>query len=359
MHFGQRVSDNVLNKTMGLDNAIDSNQYSNIATIFQNVSYASNFETGRINKSSISCSVQIQSFNVVFYVSNFSGFVGYLEISEDPVTLEPISSTFQNDTGQNVGVRSGNWAGHQIFENGEPTVLAAETDFTVATPSYPSTGCADFYLCSMSTWVGLEDEAGAGDSNLVQDGVDARCQSSGCTPSYFVWYQIQANSHEVSCGSSVTINGGDLIYAYVINDQFYGHSNTNYDFYILDATNGESCYSSNNSDPGFSQPIIADYIVENNRVCFIDCASLPQFGQIIFTYSDFYTSSWNWIYGYPDAPYYMGNGHYMSIGRGEICTDEVTDVATGSIVSSDGSSFTQTWLSSANTPSSNSGICWS
>ncbi len=349
---------NALNESNAIDNALSSQEYSINITGFVGASYVSTFEIFSI-VSPATCGISVQSVNVVFSLQNSSGFAGFLVVSENATTLFPVSSQLQlNPPKSSSSVSSGNWAGYEVYNSAtRPIVQYVSSDFNQATPSYPSTGCADYYTCSMSTWVGLENSAGASNGNLAQDGTWAECVNSGCTPTYVAWYEMLPGG-AISCtgSNSVDIRGGDSIYASTINEAFYGsgYSNTLYDFYILDANTGTGCITTGNSYSQMSKPTYGVFIEENNEVCgAINCASLPQFGSITFTGAEIGSSGQTVvIYTYTSAGYYvqdtMKNAPTNLFG----CGTYITNVGVGSVSSS--SSFTATWSSSQYTPVYNS-----
>ncbi|MGH2637897.1 MAG: hypothetical protein ACRDF4_01205, partial [Rhabdochlamydiaceae bacterium] len=182
---------------------------------------------------------------------------------------------------------------------------------------------------------------------------------------YYAFYERSANASYggvIQCtattGGSVSISGGDDIFAEVINEAAYGsgYSNSLYDFYIYDSTSSTSCYSTGNSYP-FTNPTIGAFIVENGYDCYNSilygwqCASLAQFGSVTFSGPEIYTGStyytlrsldlsgfdwWDLMQNHPGVAQALG---------GSGCTSSyVNNVDPGSVTLSN--SFTATWYSS-------------
>lgn len=308
------------------------------------------------------CAVSLIGYNVVFSVTNSSGFVGYLVVSEYPTTLTPTGSEMQigNPSHGSCNAPCNQiWAGYEPFGSG--LILQADSDFNQATPSYPPGGCNLHTTCLMATWVGLEDQVQASDFNLAQDGTDAQCVGSGCTPTYQAWYQMLAynngNSAIIctsSTGGKVTIHGGDNIYAATTNEAAYGsgYSASLYDFDIADSTTNTSCYSGGNSYSAMQAPDYGNFIVENPNSCVYaqGCATLPKFGSETFSNAQFYDSSagYTTLYSAYSHGYYSKDIMQNAPNNNGVCGTYITNVATGSVSSSN--TFSTTWQTSQYTP---------
>ena len=233
----------------------------------------------------------------------------------------------------------------------------------------------------MVTWVGLTDALQAGNYHLAQDGTLSACYSSTCNGTHYAWYQLlgmtgkQGNPWTQctsSTGGAVTITAGDTIYAETDNDYYYGGSNTNYDFYIEDVTNGTTCLSNGNSYTSMSSPTYGEFIVENPAYCngFTNCQyscapgsittttcdSLPEFNTVPFSGAEIYSSHYGYInaYSYPTSSITMENQPTDGSGDWGACSGSLGPNASPGSLSGYGD-FTVTWSSSLYTPYWNTG----
>lgn len=373
----QRDAFNSINKGVAILNAENSSAYysSQIST-GEVARYSSSFAIEHWNSS---CGVTLIGFNVVFAVDNATGFVEYLVVSENPTSLTPTGVEVQKThaVAQScVGnpCSSLNWDGYEAF--GANLIYQVYADFTEATPSFPPSSdgnnCGNpLKVCVMGTWVGLEDTYGASDGNLAQDGTFAVCEGgSGCTPKYVAFYENLSSGYQaVNCtsstGGSVTISGGDTIYAATTNEAAYGpgYSNSLYDYDISDSNSSTSCYSGGNSYSQMTSPDLGVFIVENpqfGKYCTFlgGCgySALPEFNSVTFSNGEIYDSGAGYISlysAYSSSYYYqdvMQNyaGTYPSCG-----STPTTNINTGSVSSSN--TFSSTWKSSQYTPYNDTG----
>lgn len=349
-----------LDKETAISNAINSQQFAQTSSNYENATYNSIFQIDKTMSPYPTCSEKVLSFNVVFTLFNSTGkFAGDLVITESQ-NFVVMGSSLQTN-GYNFTNYNYIWAGYEatVSTSSPPPIYQAYTYWTEPTPTYPSTGCGSYGYCNVATWVGLESQQG-GNSNggLVQDGTSAICVASGtsCSDQYFAWYQILSPSwnggNAVECtsttGGSVSVSGSDSIYAAVTNEAATGGSNSLYDFYVDDSTSGTSCYMGGESDTSMTSPTWAAYIVENfdMTVNGVDpYAPLAAFTTVPFSYATYlYGGSYYSINSYLTYSEDMHNG----INYVLYCGSFVTNVSYGTLSSS--GDFTMTYSSSQYTP---------
>lgn len=198
----------------------------------------------------------------------------------------------------------------------------------------------------------MADEEGANpDGNLAQDGTNAECVNSGCSPSYSARYELLP-SNPVYC-NGMPIHGGDSMWAQTMNQADGGGNNQYYKFFINDYSTLWGCGTGYIQYSQMTTPHWADLIVEWPHFCGIfDCSSLARFGTVTFSNAQYYCAS-----GSHCSP----QGQSGEVGlHGDIDTNfklminecgcqtgGVLNVDTGLISSSH--SFTETWLTSQNT----------
>jgi hypothetical protein len=335
---------------------LDSPQYSQSSQAYTSLSYNSIFQIDR-QISTSSCKEEVLSYNVVFTLHNSTGgWAGYLVITEKQnMTVEGSQLQTQNGMARNTNTH---WSGYEVKANSGASqpVYAAGSYFVQPTVSYPSGGCANSNSCNLGAWVGLTDSTLATGGNLAQDGTVADCINSGCTPSYFAFYEMlpaQWVQCTASNGGAVTISGGDQIYASTTNEAETGGSNTKYDFYIADTTSLTSCYMGGQSYSAMSSPKFGEFIVENPSQCSSQnvCDSLAAFGTAPYSAATIYTGgSFSTINNFYTGAYDMAN----QAGTFPFCYGTATvNVSYGSLNSA--GSFTMTYGSSQYTPVYNAG----
>jgi hypothetical protein len=336
---------NLINVPSARSFAQSSSFYALNAVEYNNISYYSIFE---IDNYTTACTVSVSSVNVVFALNNSSGFVGYLVISENPSSLFPIG--WQLQEGSTVHSSTNNnpiWGGYEIYGNAQASafVSGVVTNFNQASLTTPPTGCADHNTCYMSEWVGLEDEEGGVDNNLVQDGTDACIGSECVNGNNAAWFELYPLG-SVYC-SGMNIHPGDNIFSRVLNEGFDGGSKSSYDFLIEDTTRNTACGANAQPYSQMQDPHYAAYIIENPPIgCTTQCPSLPKFAQITFSLALYYVGSSNTYYPIADA---TSNGwDYKDV----MVNCGTTNVLPGTVSSE---SFPDSWKSSANTPFWNSG----
>jgi len=264
-----------VNSNVARTNAESSAYYSEGITGFYNPTFNSVFEIAETVVPYPTCTVEVESVNVVFALHNSTGgWAEYLVITENP-SLASIGSTTQTQAMYSTNTYE-NWAGYEVSGNSQAswTVEYAYSYWTQPTPTYPTSGgCGSAGVCNVDTWVGLEDAHGATNSQLDQDGIWANCTPSGttCTDSYTAWYESLIAGGLIQCtpstGGSVAVNGGDTIYAQTVNDAYNGGSSSTYDFEVTDTTDSpaQSCIASITGDTGMTAPIYGDFMTETGE----------------------------------------------------------------------------------------------
>lgn len=343
-----------LDLPLAISNAMNSQAYAQWATSYRNTSYYSAFQIDKTIAPYPACTEEVLSYNIVFALHNTTGvWAGYLVVTENQALLV-IGSQVQSQ-GITAQSYSENWAGYTVSANSGATsaVYEAVSYFTQPTASYPPTGCANSNSCIVSTWVGLSDQSGAGNKHLAQDGTIATCVNSGCTPTYFAWYEMLP-ANWVQCtssnGGSVSIRGGDSIWAWTTNEAQTGGSSTLYDFYIYDYNSGTSCYVSGQSYTAMSSPTYGQFILENAEYgSGSNYDSLAKFSTSSFSGAGIGTGGGNEgsIYNYYPTGFDMENSNWNG-NNGHCVGNPIVNVYTGAL--SSGGAFTETWNSSLYTP---------
>lgn len=344
---------------------------------FTDVQYNSAYEV--IHWDSLaSCLPLSEIYTVVFSAYNSSGFAGYLHVSEIPTSLAVIGVLLQTEQAKfdyctTSPCNTPIWAGWEGWNNNRPgapypgncssqcnTVYEADSYFYQPTPSYPPTGCNDYYHCEVGVWVGLADQEGATDQNLAQAGTTAQCvlgRYGSCILSYWAWYELFPAT-AVQC-TGMVINGGDRIYASTTNQAWVGGNDQLYRFSIDDYSTNTFCDTQYMQYPRMTTPYWADYIVEWPKIgcdsLGFNCASLAQFGTVPFSSAEYYCASG--AYCYPNAhtgeiglwqgSYNPNTNFKLMINECGCQSGGVLDVDTGLVSFQD--SFTETWDSSYGT----------
>lgn len=297
------------------------------------------------------CNVLLTNVNVVFKLSNSTGFVGWLVITETPSISQIVSSNTQYTAKMHAGSTgpSANWAGWEFQGNsgGTATIYESEIDYTEPTPTTPPTGCANYHTCDVAVWAGLEDTEGATNSHLAQDGSWDKIQCNpSCVTTYRAFYETLGTGG--SGGPQFcTISGqtgGDSMHVTVTNEAANGGSNTKYDYLVNDNTRLKSCSWTGLSYSSMTTPKWSVHILEWPTDCgIVDCSSLAEFSSITIYGSILIGGV---LYG---VHYPYSNGWYFHDDPMENYCNNVltTDVSTGSVNSNSG--WTATWSSSCGT----------
>jgi len=359
----QQTYDN-MNKTTAIANALASSSYSDGVASYYNPTFNSIFQIDKtISKST--CQEQVESYNVVFVLHNSSGLIVANLVISETQDLAILGASIQPDKPTNT--YTANNAGYEVYYTGGSTdyIYSTYTEYTQPTPGYPTTpsSCANGGACYVNSWTGIGTGPYNSGAYVAQAGTSAWCDEALCTDTnggrgYSAWYEIVAPSGPtVTCGpgfgGSVTIDGGDTIYTYTINNYYSGGpgGDQEYTFNIEDMTSSTSCYVDDVSDNGYDTgPTYAYYITEIPYECSGGCTLAP-FTRVDFTsatYND-YNAGTNYgvDHAYNAGDYvedYMENG----ILSGSTCTNVVQNVISGT--PSSGGDFDNSWNSSANTP---------
>jgi hypothetical protein len=276
-----------------------------------------------------------KTVNVVYSISNSTGFNANLVITERPDLSIVMNTSLQIDP-MKAGT-STNWSGYTFYGNSGATtpIYEAYSTWTVPAVSEPQSYFCFFAHCDLSIWPGLTAQTGGG-SGIVQAGTDSGLYcTAGCSYYYYGWYEFYPAS-SVTC-SSFPVSPGDSVGADIINHGEYGGSTTVYDVYVYDFTTGNTCSVTNHSFTSFTTPYYGQFIAE--RPSFGGTlARLPKFGSVTMSGDVYYSGSFTGIY----TPY--SNGWYI---KTTMVNSGNTNINVGSVSSS--SNFKQTWLTSAGT----------
>jgi Peptidase A4 family len=276
-----------------------------------------------------------KTVNVVYSISNSTGFKANLVITESPGLLGVIGTALQISP-MTAGT-STNWSGYTFSGNsGSSTpVYEAYATWTVPSVSEPQSYFCYFAHCDLSIWPGLTAQSG-GSSGIVQAGTDSGLYcTAGCSYYYYGWYEFYP-AGSVTC-SSFPVSPGDSVGADIVNSGEYGGSTTSYAVYVYDFTAGNTCSTSKTGYSGFTVPYYGQFIAE--RPSFGGTlARLPKFGSVTMSGDVYYGSSLTGIY----TPY--SYGWYI---KTTMVNSGNTNINVGSVSSS--SSFTQTWSTSSGT----------
>jgi len=342
-----------------------SQAFKSIASSFEKVTFSTSHITGRWGADCVSVN---ETFNTVFSATNASGFQGWIVVSESPATLSVINVSTQMHPGYldycssspcNNPIWAGYEAGNTYYDPGCGCNRFNPANFVYAEwyePGlyYPPTGCANYYECNLAVWVGLEQEQGGTNHHLAQAGTGAWCSLGsgycGSATEHDFIYDLIPQEY-VMCD---TLNGnvayaGDEVTAYT-EAATDSNGNTNYQFYIDDVTNGAYCLSPFCNYPCYNNAGLigsdnrAAIEVENFEFCYYDCDSLAQFDTTTFHNAGFSDPS-RWSY--------VGQANWIMRDNMNNCN--TPNVSTSGITGPNQDLFSETWLSSQNTPYWNTG----
>jgi YHS domain-containing protein len=282
------------------------------------------------------CNVTWQAVNVVYTLSNASGYVKTVVVTMDPELTKMVSVSEQ--IGKHYG-SSPNWSGYEFQGNSGATnpVYEAYNSWSEPTVSVPYTGgCVTPQTCDVAIWAGLADAAGASNGNLAQDGTDAQvtCAHSICNNQYFAWYEFLPNN-AVTC-TGVTVSHGDSISADVVNTSKPGSS---YNISVVDSTSSTSCSVTGYTYSAMTTPEYGDFIAER--------ATLGSGYETLAKFNTPTPSPGGTIY-YSGATQFIttpyGNGWYI---QDTMVNSGNTNINLGAVTPS--STFTETWSTSSGT----------
>ncbi len=250
------------------------------------------------------CTLSLQSVNVVFGMSNGSLAV----VSENPTSTQVIGVSLQTPH-YKFGLNSNTWTGYE-YHNSTGT-----TDASWTQPSAASQ-CPQFTQCIAAFWVGQTALKGGGASGDTKEGIDQAGSVANvsrgycCTvTSYYAWYEFFP-AYPVNCFG---ISSGDTIYAGAYYSGGYNWA------YAEDGTNNNVCTTS--SQMAMGSPSYSQFIAEEPS----GSDTAPDFNSMTFTSSEIGGTG---IYSLSADNYYSSTA----------------DMSSGSVSSS--SSFTVTYTGS-------------
>lgn len=248
------------------------------------------FHLSQMSVSAGSCTLVLESVNVVFTLSNGSLAI----VSENPNSTKVLGLSLQTPP---KDFAASNWAGYEYNQASTNVVKAVWTQPTVTSAqanNCPVTNCA------VGFWVGEAAQSG-GANGVDQTGtaIDVSCGIFGCSVSgNYAWYEYYGGTNggpPVTCFST---SSGDSILAGV---QYSGGYNT---WTIQDSTNGQVC---NGGKPmSMGQPYYSEFMAEDG-CSYPGCAT--DFGSMTFSSATIGSTG---IYSL--SPYQQYTSWYMSAG---------------------------------------------
>jgi hypothetical protein len=221
-------------------------------------------------------------------------------------------------------VCSTNWSGFAVTGSGASD---AKGSWTV-----PSVSCSSKATYS-SYWVGID---GYSSNTVEQTGTDSDCSSGHGV--YYAWYEFYPNpSVQIS---SLTVSPGDKISAEVSYSSSTGKFTTT-------ITDGSHTFSTSGSVSGAARSS-AEWIVERPALCRVHCSltSLSNFGTVSLgmDYTGIAGTNYATISGSTGA---IGSFGSANIHRITMVNSSGKTLAEPSVLSGDGTSFTETWFASS------------
>lgn len=364
-----------MNSATAEANALASSLYSQGVASYSNPTFSSIFQIDKTVVLYPTCTEQVESFNVVFFLHNGTGAVVDNLVITEAQNLTVLSSSIQVDNPKEFSgtYDNANYEGYDAYYTGGSSdpVYFSTTLFAQPTPGYPSNP-SQCYLgtCYVSTWTGIGVGPSSTSTGFVQDGTTAWCDSSGCSsnPSiggagYYGWYLLaHPGGGETDC-SGLSIGGGDTIYVYSENDYYGGGNDYDYTLEIEDETSSTSCYTANVSTCYMgtcyiTNPDHAYYITEDPQACGGPC-TLATFGTVSWTDPKFYdwnSGSFEFLNtAYSNNDYDAENMMNGVLSNG-VCQNIIDNIVVSSTPSTSGD-FSTAWNSSVNTPWNYSGNC--
>jgi hypothetical protein len=286
-----------------------------------------------------SCTLFLNSVNLVFGVYNNSMLKSYLVVSETPNLAAVLGITNQTfPSSYSGGPFLGPWSGYNFWNGTVDSTPMYEATTTINLPSVyaPSGLCWWPSVCEVGFWIGLSNEAAA-ENGLVQTGFAGQvyCAVYRCYPTYFGWYQWDPTSKAIQC-SGFSINPGDSVGANIQSEGIAGGNPYTYDAYLVDNSNNQVCHASQTVS-SMGTPYFADFMAEDGG------HTLAGFTPSVdFTYDEvYYGGNYHSI-----APLYAAgtfNTYYLEQnGCGS------PDITVGGIDSA--GNFQQTYMNSCGTP---------
>jgi hypothetical protein len=278
-----------------------------------------------------------KTVNVVFSVSNLSGFIANIVLTEDPSTPQVLNASLQTRVFTDSSTRtSSNWSGYSSTGNAVAStpIYEAYATWTMPAVSEPWSYACFFTHYDLAIWPGLTADSG-GSGGIVQAGTDSGLYCTiGCSYYYYGWYEFYPVA-SVTCSNS--FSPSDSVETDIYNHAENGGSSTVYDVYVYEFTKRTVCSVTDQSFTSLTVPYYGQFIAE--RPTFgSTLARLRKFGSVTLTGDVYYSGAFRGING----PY--TNGWYietlMNNGQGQ-------NIGISSVSST--SAFTQTWLTSAGT----------
>jgi Peptidase A4 family len=196
----------------------------------------------------------------------------------------------------------------------------------------PSVTCSKRSSTYASFWVGID---GYSSNTVEQTGTDSDCSSGH--GSYYAWYEFYpAGSVQIS---GFTVSPGNTVTAEVSYSSSSGQ-------FTVTITDGSQHYSTSSSVSGASRSS-AEWIIERPELCSFFCrlTSLSNFGTV--SLGTDYTS----VSGTNFATVSGTNGPIGSFGSSVVRITMINSsgktLAEPSVLTSDGTSFTETWYASS------------
>lgn len=282
------------------------------------------------------CRVTWEKVNVVFTLSNSTGFVGYASAVEDPALTSVTTVTLQGGPPSQGQEITTSWAGYQFAGNADNTVSVWETigQFTVPKAQPPTQGCSNY--CFVIIWTGLTHDTTG--TYIVQAGNEDIINSLGGVD-YELGYEFYPTYNWYNCFPMGWY--GDTVSVYVINqDVNPGGNSALYNIQVFDLTQNQGCTPVAGFNFGvMGIPHYGNFIVEAAAIPHTqNLYTLADFDPFSLTGNMYYSGSTRGIY----TPY--TNGWYTTITM-QPCTTCPAEVQTGAVSSSN--SFTSTWVYSA------------
>lgn len=296
------------------------------------------------------CTTKLTSIDVVFTtVDKNDGQKYNINVNVDP-ELKTIKHTQKSKYEENWSTRNtANWAGYQIT-NGSPSlpVYEAQSNWVVRAAYQPYSGYCTTDKCKEGTWVGLSNDRN-GNPKLVQavQKAEVQCTSgTTCSATTYGAEIVFLGTGVGDCTSTLSIQPGDTISAYVTNKKKTGGAVDKWDVIIYRLRAGSAtlnCASLNFTyslgSGSSAEPIYASYITER-------ATKTPGSTPVYYPLAKFDPISqqgtyWNGAsYQSIRTQYDLGNFWKVTMKPGSVNWVTVSDPPTS------GGTFTATWAAS-------------
>jgi hypothetical protein len=213
------------------------------------------------------CKTSLKGVDVEFAVYGEKGYVKNIIVTEDPTLTKVVNIVEEVGNKHSTSNNNNIWSGYEFSANAQASIPVYEAygSWTTPTVSVPSSGgsCSTPH-CDLAVWVGLEDQLGAGDSDLVQAGTDEskNCGVTGCPVTYEAWYEFlpSADVHL----TMVSLGANHAITTQVTNEAQYGGFTTLYDVSVVDSTSSTSQSVTGTSYTRMPGPVDGDFMIERS-----------------------------------------------------------------------------------------------